>query len=184
MDELRADLLLTQCLLQVLYNLFEWPFISTAKLLVVGIANTMDLPERLLPKISSRASLERVSFAPYTREQIVTILRSRLGSLKVFDDNALQLCGAKVTQINGDIRRALQLCRRAIELRRQRIKDQGSSVAHVNDDTNAGRITTNDIHEAYTSVRASHHLRLIAAAPYFERVALVALVRFTICSQT
>jgi len=55
---------------EVLYNLFEWPSMATAKLLVIGIANTMDLPERLLPKISSRASLERVVFPPYTKDQV------------------------------------------------------------------------------------------------------------------
>ena len=33
----------------VLYNLFDWPTRRHARLVVVGIANTMDLPERLLP---------------------------------------------------------------------------------------------------------------------------------------
>lgn len=55
---------------EVLYNLFEWPSLPNSKLLVLGIANTMDLPERLLPKISSRASMERVPFAPYTARQV------------------------------------------------------------------------------------------------------------------
>ena len=59
---------------EVLYNLFEWPSIPTSKLLVVGIANTMDLPERLLPKIKSRASLERVDFAAYTKSQVSALL--------------------------------------------------------------------------------------------------------------
>lgn len=36
---------------QVLYNLFEWPTRANSRLVVVGIANTMDLPERLLPKV-------------------------------------------------------------------------------------------------------------------------------------
>ena len=36
----------------VLYNLFGWPQLPGARLLVIGIANTLDLPERLLPKIA------------------------------------------------------------------------------------------------------------------------------------
>ena len=37
---------------QVLYNLFEWPTRPGARLAVIGIANTLDLPERLLPRIA------------------------------------------------------------------------------------------------------------------------------------
>ena len=59
----------------VLYNLFEWPTMKHSRLIVVGIANTMDLPERLLPKVLSRLGLARVVFAPYTRDQIRTILK-------------------------------------------------------------------------------------------------------------
>ena len=39
---------------QVLYNLFEWPMRKGSRLAVIGVANTMDLPERLLPRIASR----------------------------------------------------------------------------------------------------------------------------------
>lgn len=60
---------------QVLYNLFEWPTLRHSRLVVVGIANTMDLPERLLPKVLSRLGLARVVFSPYTRDQIRTIIK-------------------------------------------------------------------------------------------------------------
>jgi hypothetical protein len=46
-----------------------------SRLVVVGIANTMDLPERLLPKVLSRLGLARVVFSPYTRDQIRTIIK-------------------------------------------------------------------------------------------------------------
>jgi origin recognition complex subunit 1 len=36
----------------VLYNVFGWPQQPGARLVVIGIANTLDLPERLLPKIA------------------------------------------------------------------------------------------------------------------------------------
>ena len=42
------------CVVQVLYNLFEWPMRKSSRLAVIGVANTMDLPERLLPRIASR----------------------------------------------------------------------------------------------------------------------------------
>lgn len=51
MDEL--DILMSK--MHVVYNFFSWPDLPAAQLVVVAIANTMDLPERLaVNKISSR----------------------------------------------------------------------------------------------------------------------------------
>jgi origin recognition complex subunit 1 len=50
-DELDALVTKKQTLL---YNLFDWPCHKNSKLLVVSIANSMDLPERMQAKISSR----------------------------------------------------------------------------------------------------------------------------------
>ena len=39
----------------VMYNLFDWPNRANSKLVVIAIANTMDLPERMLMnKVASR----------------------------------------------------------------------------------------------------------------------------------
>ena len=52
MDEL--DLLVTSKQ-TVMYNFFEWPTWMHSRLIVVAVANTMDLPERMLSnKVSSR----------------------------------------------------------------------------------------------------------------------------------
>lgn len=37
---------------QVLYNLMEWPLQRDSRLAVIGIGNTIDMPERLLPRIN------------------------------------------------------------------------------------------------------------------------------------
>ena len=55
MDEL--DLLVTKKQ-SVVYNFFEWPNLKNSQLIVVAIANTMDLPERSLSnKVSSRLGI-------------------------------------------------------------------------------------------------------------------------------
>lgn len=46
---------------QVMYNLFEWPSRPGSRLVVLTIANTMDLPERLM---SNRVSSRLVSSPP------------------------------------------------------------------------------------------------------------------------
>lgn len=65
-------------MVQVLYNLFEWPMRKGSRLAVIGIANTMDLPERFLPRIASRLSGSRIVFQPYTRQQLATIVTTKL----------------------------------------------------------------------------------------------------------
>ena len=114
MDEL--DLLLTKNQ-KVIYNFFEWPNRPYSRLIVVAIANTMDLPERTLSnKVSSRLELKRITFQPYNYQQLVQIVRTRLAHFNIFSPNAIELCARKVGSVSGDARRALAICRRAIEL--------------------------------------------------------------------
>lgn len=72
----------------------------------------MDLPERLLTaKVASRLGLVRVTFAPYTKEQLIEIIKSRLEGLDVFKEGAVEFCASKVVTVTGDARRALEYCR-------------------------------------------------------------------------
>jgi len=50
-ETVRAHTLLLP-FLQVLYNLFEWPVRPGSRLAVIGVSNTHDLDERLLPRIA------------------------------------------------------------------------------------------------------------------------------------
>ena len=52
---------------------------KNAGLAVIGIANTLDLPERLDPKVRSRLGSRRLTFATYKPAQIESILTQRLG---------------------------------------------------------------------------------------------------------
>lgn len=106
----------------VMYNFFNWPNRPNSDLVVIAIANTMDLPERLLSnKISSRLGLKRVRFEPYTFQQLTTIIQSRLAGLSgVFDAKAIEFCARKVSAVSGDARRALDICRRAAEINSQK----------------------------------------------------------------
>jgi len=101
----------------VLYNIFDWPSKPHGKLIVIAIANTMDLPERvMMNRVSSRLGLTRQTFQPYTHAQLQTIVASRLEGLQVFQEHAIQLVARKVASLSGDARRALDICRRATEM--------------------------------------------------------------------
>ncbi|XP_076462383.1 uncharacterized protein LOC143294790 [Babylonia areolata] len=101
----------------VMYNLFDWPSKPRARLVVLAVANTMDLPERIMIKrVSSRLGLTRMTFQPYTFRQLEQIVMSRMSGLKVFDVDAIQLAARKVAAVSGDARRALDICRRSTEI--------------------------------------------------------------------
>ena len=64
----------------VLYSFFDWPLSAVvgAKLVVVGISNTLNLPQRLSPKLSSRMGQDSMYFGAYNKDEIVTIIKKRL----------------------------------------------------------------------------------------------------------
>ncbi|KAM9283080.1 origin recognition complex subunit 1 isoform 3-T3 [Morus bassanus] len=101
----------------VMYNLFDWPTQKHSKLIILAIANTMDLPERIMMnRVASRLGLTRMSFQPYTYKQLQQIVSSRLNSMKAFEEDAIQLVSRKVAALSGDARRCLDICRRATEI--------------------------------------------------------------------
>lgn len=105
----------------VLYTIFEWPSKLNFKLSLIGIANALDLTDRTLPRLQAKCELKPMlmHFAPYTKKQIVDIFTSRLeeaGALEVFSPMALQMLAGKVAAVSGDVRRALDIGRRVIEL--------------------------------------------------------------------
>mmetsp|Transcript_8442 Transcript_8442/g.12582 ORF Transcript_8442/g.12582 Transcript_8442/m.12582 type:complete len:471 (+) Transcript_8442:76-1488(+) len=100
----------------VVYNLFQWPQQPASRLILIGIANTMDLPERLSRKSLSRMGgqhLVRMAFRAYTHEQVLTILSHRLENLgDVFDKKSLEFTARKAAAAAGDLRSALKICQR------------------------------------------------------------------------
>lgn len=69
----------------VLYTVFEWPSAPNSKLVLIGIANALDLTDRILPRLQARLDLrpELLHFAPYTKLEIVSILTERLKQVNI-----------------------------------------------------------------------------------------------------
>lgn len=119
MDEL--DQLVTKNQ-SVMYNFFNWPALRHSRLIVLAVANTMDLPERTLSnKISSRLGLTRITFPGYKHTDLMEIISSRLATVpgNIVDPDAIQFASRKVAAVSGDARRALDICRRAVEIAEQ-----------------------------------------------------------------
>ncbi|XP_057973097.1 origin of replication complex subunit 1B-like [Malania oleifera] len=170
-DEL--DLLVTKNQ-SVLYNILDWPTKPHSKLVVIGIANTMDLPEKLLPRISSRMGIQRVCFGPYNYQQLQEIISSRLRGIEAFEKQAIEFASRKVAAISGDARRALEICRRAAELKDFCIKKLGS----LSNSASAGRALVGmaEVEAAIQEMFQAPHIQVMKSCCKFSKIFLTAMV--------
>ena len=123
--------------LEVLYTLFEWSLHKRSRLILVGIANALDLTDRLLPRLKARnLKPQLLPFLPYTAPQIASVVSTKLKSLLPNDPTgpvdhvpfihptAIQLCSKKVASQSGDLRKAFDIIRRTIDLLETEIKQK------------------------------------------------------------
>lgn len=180
MDELDMFVTTRQ---DVIYNLFHWPNLPQSNLVVLAVANTMDLPERTLqPKVASRLGMTRVPFMPYTDRQLLDIVRTRLdmdeqgqrvgtapatdGCEQVFRMDALLFASKRVANVSGDARRMLDVCRRAVELAEHRAAAAG---------TRAEPITIVDIRGVLDRMARSGRVAHMAALSLHAKLLLASM---------
>lgn len=108
----------------VLYNLFEWPQRKNANLIVISVANTLDLPEKFLARISSRIGNTRLVFTPYNSGEIKEIIGQRVSETNLFDTEAVSFISKKIALVSSDIRKTLNICRQAVERFRKLLEEK------------------------------------------------------------
>jgi cell division control protein 6 len=119
--------------LELLYEVFEWSFQKTSSLVLVGIANALDFTDRFLPRLKARGlKPQLLPFLPYTATQISSVITSKLKSLlptavnhvPFIHPTAIIFLSKKVAAQSGDLRKAFDICRRAIDLIEADTRDQ------------------------------------------------------------
>ena len=116
----------------VLYTVFEWPALQNSRLALVGIANSLDLTARVLPRLQVKEAYRPtlLHYPPYTKQQLITIISTRLnqgaedGSPAVITPRATAFLASKISSLSGDLRKALDVCRRALELAESAVRKQ------------------------------------------------------------
>ncbi|VFQ76593.1 unnamed protein product [Cuscuta campestris] len=128
-DELDYLITKDRAVLHDLFMLTTFPF---SQCILLGIANAIDLADRFLPKLQSLNCKPMViTFRAYSKNQIIMILQQRLAALPytIFQPKALELCAQKIASASGDMRKALSICRNAIELLESEIRESNNNLS-------------------------------------------------------
>ncbi|CAF1453718.1 unnamed protein product [Rotaria magnacalcarata] len=161
-----VDELLTSSDMENVYKLLEWPH-QSSNLLMIGIANSLDFTDRLLPRLQLKPEHKPylLRFSPYNREQMLSIVNDRLGSIELFDRNALMLCASKVASTTGDLRTVFDVCRQSMEL--------------ATDSPAKANVSVTQMMEVFTistqNTNSSDHIQT-KSLPTFEKLLLCSLI--------
>uniref|UniRef100_A0A672ZBC6 Cell division control protein n=1 Tax=Sphaeramia orbicularis TaxID=375764 RepID=A0A672ZBC6_9TELE len=138
----------------VLYTIFEWPYLPKSRLCLIGIANALDLTDRILPRLQARPHCrpQLLNFPPYSRQELTAIVQDRLAQASaegIMDASAVQFCARKVSAVSGDARKALDICRRAVEVVESDERKKGSD---PNAETKALRVSVPQVARVLSEV--------------------------------
>ncbi|KAL5710384.1 AAA ATPase [Ranunculus cassubicifolius] len=173
----------------VLHDLFMLTSFPYSRCILIGIANALDLADRFLPKLQAlNCKPMVVTFRAYSKDQILRILQQRLAALPfdVFHPQALELCARKVAAACGDMRKALSVCRSAIEILEAELRDSNhtvnlsepdntSTVALLKPDSNIIKI--DHISMAVSRTLASTIVNVIQSLPQHQQILLCSMVK-------
>ncbi|GIL80597.1 hypothetical protein Vretimale_15909 [Volvox reticuliferus] len=105
-------------------RLFQLPATRGVSMVLLAVANSLDLTERMIPLLRGTSGLgvtpRHLVFTAYSRPQILSILSTQLGAHPrgrlCFDGGALDMVAKSVSSSCGDFRQALKACRIALDV--------------------------------------------------------------------
>ncbi|KAL8687273.1 MAG: hypothetical protein Q9224_005201 [Gallowayella concinna] len=115
--------------LEILYTLFDLALRRTSQLILIGIANALDLTDRFLPRLKARnLKPQLLPFLPYSAPQVASVITTKLRALAPTNEGdqkdyipfvhpmAVQFCSKKVASQTGDLRKAFDIIHRSLTL--------------------------------------------------------------------
>ena len=106
--------------------------VQSPPLILVSIANSLELPDGVTKKLDAQdiRAPKHVAFKPYDASMLTRIVVSRVGQ-NLIKKNALELLTRRSEAnetISGDVRRALNLVRRAVNQAKMILSKRGRSL--------------------------------------------------------
>lgn len=170
----------------ILYRLFAWASSGSSSCALVGIANSLDLTERFVPLLASKgAAPALLHFRPFESKEMVQVIKTRLTGLKarydgeaddasapscpdalpLFTSAALELASRKIAAVTGDLRKALDVARLAVELVEGEQRKQALANCTVTGDgtnTEASKLLSHLTPTSAPQVTPKHVLKVLA----------------------
>ncbi|XWS53021.1 hypothetical protein CRYUN_Cryun11dG0122200 [Craigia yunnanensis] len=166
-DELDYLITKDRAVLHDFFMLTTFPF---SRCILIGIANSIDLADRFLPRLQSlNCKPMVVTFRAYSKDQILSILQERLLVLPyiVFQQQALELCARKVAAASGDMRKALCVCRSAVEILEAELRESASNESLASEGECISRQTASSL-EIFRSQENNSPLQLLTHHDIFQ----------------
>ena len=159
----------------LLYNIFNWTTYSNSKLIVISISNTLDLPQRLIPKVQSRIGTNKLMFKAYLKEDLCKIISTKIEDINLFSEDALKISSMKVAAVNGDLRRLLQICKKAKEI----FYNERNQLNNEKVKYKINKITKNHIIKACNELFDCKLVKVISSLKNSEKIILMAILANT-----
>ena len=159
----------------LLYNIFNWTTYSNSKLIVISISNTLDLPQRLIPKVQSRIGTNKLMFKAYLKEDLCKIISTKIEDINLFSEDALKISSMKVAAVNGDLRRLLQICKKAKEIFYNERKQLNNEKVKYK----INKITKNHIIKACNELFDCKLVKVISSLKNSEKIILMTILANT-----
>ena len=154
-------------------------------MVTIGIANTLDLPDKLNARICSRMGQNRIVFVPYRSDQMQQIIEKRLKNTSVMKNNAIVYISKKICSVSSDIRKTFNLCRAVIKTKMNSICKQDSSVNQRRykkpSRKNIKLITLQEVVAEFDSIYGNNVTKMINSSTKIQKVFWICLYNEVIC---
>ena len=154
--------------------------IFKSKLMIIGIANTLDFPLRFVSSISSCLGSQSLIFRPYSSAQIAEIISQRVNQAKIFDKKALEFLYKKVVRVTSDIRKVLSICRESIQNYAKMIqppKKLGKRAKKKKQKKDENRIGIEVVEQAFQTAFESPLVHFVEGSTVETKLLLIVLYR-------
>uniref|UniRef100_A0A0N5BPQ6 AAA domain-containing protein n=1 Tax=Strongyloides papillosus TaxID=174720 RepID=A0A0N5BPQ6_STREA len=170
---------------EMLYMVFDWPAMFPEKVGVVGIANTLDLTHRLLPKLKKGVEPTTIMFQPYSKDELIEILTETLKrECDDADSKNIEYIARKIAAKNGDVRVAISIAKKAY----LDLNEEDEDVVSENEDNSSFKVPVlqtpkskvnalSVVMSTMKNIEASPLVR--AKIPYHPRIILAIMLRLS-----
>lgn len=112
-----------------------------------------------------------MTYKPYLSTQIVEIIKDRLSKLtNVFSQNSLIFVSKKIASFSSDIRRTLNVCRKAIEIKMEKLRNANDS-----NNNDPELVDVDEIRESYDELYKTVYVEMLKTLPAKQKLLLIAL---------